>query len=151
MVGRVPSVRYAPQRRTWQPRSARRSERLVACRKCGRPNPRGTCSDCMKPFASVSRTSDRHSDPEYRRNAATALPAKLLHCEVPGQPGYKRMAEIKQHYDRRRAAGDGHAAAMRNLFNRLLGCLHHCLQTGQTFDPAKAFPRTETQLEPVAA
>ncbi len=29
---------------------------------------------------------------------------------------------------------------MRNLFNRFLGCLHHCLQTGQTFDPAKAFP-----------
>jgi hypothetical protein len=29
------------------------------------------------------------------------------------------------------------------VFNRLLGCLHHCLQTGQTFDPAKAFQRTE--------
>ena len=59
--------------------------------------------------------------------------------------------EIKQHYDRRRAAGDGHAAAMRNLFNRLLGCLHHCLQTGQTFDPDKAFPRTETRPELAAA
>jgi len=29
---------------------------------------------------------------------------------------------------------------MRNLFNRLLGCLHHCLQTGQPFDLDKAFP-----------
>lgn len=47
---------------------------------------------------------------------------------------------IKEHYDRRRAAGDLHTAAMRNLFNRLLGCLFHCLQTGQTFDPSKAFP-----------
>ncbi|MCA1699131.1 MAG: hypothetical protein LC790_09625, partial [Actinobacteria bacterium] len=45
---------------------------------------------------------------------------------------------IKQHYDRRRAAGDKHTAAMRNLFNRFLGCLYHCLQTGQTFDLNKA-------------
>jgi len=59
--------------------------------------------------------------------------------------------EIKEHYDRRRAAGDRHAAAMRNMFNRLLGCLHHCLQTGQTFDPAKAFPPTENRFKPVAA
>ena len=44
------------------------------------------------------------------------------------------------HYDRRRQAGDRHVAAQRNLFNRLLGCLHHCLTTGQTYDPAKAFP-----------
>jgi transposase len=58
---------------------------------------------------------------------------------------------IKEHYDRRRAAGDRHAAAMRNLFNRLLGCLHHCLQTGQTFDLDKAFPSPTAQHEPVAA
>jgi transposase len=37
------------------------------------------------------------------------------------------------HYQRRRAAGDAHAAALRNLFNRLLGCLHHCLQTRQSY------------------
>jgi len=40
---------------------------------------------------------------------------------------------VKHHYDLRRAAGDKHAAAMRNLFNRFLGCPYHCLQTGQTF------------------
>jgi hypothetical protein len=33
-----------------------------------------------------------------------------------------------------------HTAAMRHVFNRLLGCLHHCLATGQKFDPTKAFP-----------
>jgi len=37
----------------------------------------------------------------------------------------------RSHYDRRRAAGDGHPAALRNLFNRFLGQLHHCLATGQ--------------------
>jgi hypothetical protein len=26
------------------------------------------------------------------------------------------------------------------MFNRFLGCLHHCLQTGQTFKIEKAFP-----------
>ena len=59
---------------------------------------------------------------------------------------------MKQHYDRRRAAGDKHAAALRNVFNRFLGCLYHCLQTGQTFDPAKAFPTTSApDREPAAA
>jgi transposase len=59
--------------------------------------------------------------------------------------------QVKEHYDRRRAAGDRHAAAMRNVFNRLLGCLHHCLQTGQTFAPDKAFPLPESHPEPAAA
>jgi transposase len=59
--------------------------------------------------------------------------------------------EVKNLYDRRRAAGDRHAAAMRNVFNRLLGCLHHCLQTGQAFDPAKVFPLPESHPEPAAA
>ncbi len=65
--------------------------------------------------------------------------------------GALRSPAIKKHYDRRRAAGDGHAAAMRNLFNRLLGCLHHCLQAGQQFDLDKAFPSPASQPEVVAA
>jgi transposase len=47
---------------------------------------------------------------------------------------------VRAHYDRRRDTGDRHAAAERNLFNRLLGCLHHCLATGQHYDEATAFP-----------
>jgi hypothetical protein len=46
----------------------------------------------------------------------------------------------RTHYDRRREAGDRHAAAERNLFGRLLGCLHHCLATGKHYDEATAFP-----------
>jgi hypothetical protein len=40
--------------------------------------------------------------------------------------------------------GDWHAAALRHLFNRLIGQLYHCLNTGQNYDPIKAFgpPRT---------
>jgi hypothetical protein len=59
--------------------------------------------------------------------------------------------QIKAHYDRRRAAGDKHAAALRNLFNRFLGCLHHCLQTRQTFNYDTAFPTHTTQPETAAA
>ena len=43
-------------------------------------------------------------------------------------------------YDRRRAIGDGHAAALRNMFNRFVSQLRHCLATGQKFDPERAFP-----------
>ncbi|WP_327425394.1 IS110 family transposase [Streptomyces sp. NBC_01707] len=60
------------------------------------------------------------------------------------------VPQVKEHYDRRRARGDRHTAAMRNLFNRLLGCLHHCLATGQKFDPAKAFPALTTVTGPAA-
>jgi hypothetical protein len=41
--------------------------------------------------------------------------------------------------------GDRHAAAERNLFGRLLGCLHHCLITGQHYDEATAFPAATKQ------
>jgi transposase len=58
---------------------------------------------------------------------------------------------VEELYDRRRAAGDKHAAAVRNVFNRFLGCLYHCLQTGQTFDPDTVFPPRPEPFEPVAA
>jgi len=45
------------------------------------------------------------------------------------------------HYRRRRdERGDWHAAALRNLFNRLLGQLYHCLQHQKLFDEQTAFP-----------
>ena len=55
----------------------------------------------------------------------------------------------RAHYDRRRDAGDKHAGALRNLFGRLTGCLHHCLITGQHYDEATAF-RAATK-QPAAA
>ncbi len=56
----------------------------------------------------------------------------------------------RAHYDRRRADGDRHAAAQRNLFGRLLGCLHHCLATGQHYDENTAFPTAATKLPQAA-
>ena len=56
----------------------------------------------------------------------------------------------RAHYDRRRHAGDHHAAAQRNLFNRLLGCLHHCLRTRQTYNEHAAFPTTSAATKEAA-
>jgi transposase len=56
----------------------------------------------------------------------------------------------RDHYDRRRDAGDRHAAAQRNLFSRLLGCLHHCLAIGQHYDENTAFPNTGKKLPKAA-
>src|SRR6266516_3002929 len=52
----------------------------------------------------------------------------------------------RAHYDRRKKDGDRHAAAQRNLFGRLLGCLHHCLATGQHYDETTAFPNATGKL-----
>ncbi|MDX3434402.1 transposase [Streptomyces sp. ME01-18a] len=46
----------------------------------------------------------------------------------------------RAHYDRRRADGDRHTAAQGNLFNRLLGCLHHCLTKRNPCDELAPFP-----------
>ncbi|MEV5011374.1 IS110 family transposase [Streptomyces sp. NPDC055692] len=57
----------------------------------------------------------------------------------------------RAHYDRRREAGDRHTAAQRNLFNRMLGCLHHCLTHRLHYSEAVAFPAPpDTQLAEVA-
>ncbi|MEU7901166.1 transposase, partial [Nonomuraea sp. NPDC049152] len=45
----------------------------------------------------------------------------------------------RAHYDHRRAQGDRHSSALRNTFNRMLGCLHHCLQKGVPYNENVAF------------
>lgn len=44
------------------------------------------------------------------------------------------------HFTARRERGDSYSAAARNLTNRGMGMLHHCLQTRQHYEEAKAFP-----------
>ncbi len=51
-----------------------------------------------------------------------------------------RSPGAKAHYDRRREAGDWHAAAQRNLFNKMIGQLYHCLQKHIPFNETVAFP-----------
>ena len=56
----------------------------------------------------------------------------------------------RAHYQRRKTHGDRHGAALRNLFNRMLGQLYHCLQTRQTYDPIKAFGQPTTTTHQAA-
>ena len=43
------------------------------------------------------------------------------------------------------------AAGQRNLFSRLLGCMHHCLATGQHYDENAAFPPPAPAGQAIAA
>jgi hypothetical protein len=57
----------------------------------------------------------------------------------------------RAHYDRRRAAGDHHNAALRNLANKLLGRLWWCLANNQPWDDAAAWPHRPEQENSAAA
>ncbi|MER5741591.1 transposase [Streptomyces sp. NPDC002262] len=52
----------------------------------------------------------------------------------------RASAGANAHYRRRRDQGDWHAAAQRNLFNRMIGQLYHCLQKRELFDEESVFP-----------
>jgi transposase len=53
-----------------------------------------------------------------------------------------KSAGARVHYDRRRAVGDTHNAALRNLANKLLGRLWWCLANNQPWDEHAAWPST---------
>jgi transposase len=85
--------------------------------------------------APVTRASGRslvvlHSRVKNQRLAGTGHVWAFASLQDPG---------ARAHYDRRRAAGDGHNAALRNLFNRMLGQLHHCLMTRARYEPGRAW------------
>lgn len=49
------------------------------------------------------------------------------------------FAGARAHYDRRRAVGDHHNAALRHLASTMLGKLWHCLQHSQTWNDEQAW------------
>ena len=57
----------------------------------------------------------------------------------------------RAHYDRRRAAGDHHNAALRNLANKLLGRLWWCLNNHELWDDNAAWTSTATASQVAAA
>jgi transposase len=96
--------------------------------------------------APITRASGRTRSVTYRRvknNRLNAAGYLWAFSALTASPS------ARAHYDRRKEAGDRHAAAQRNLFGRLLGCLWHCLITGQEYDEATAFPAHTKQ--PAAA
>ena len=87
--------------------------------------------------APITRASGKTRSVTHRRvknNRLNAAGYTWAFSALTASPG------ARAHYDRRRDDSDRHAAAQRNLFGRLLGCLWHCLTTGQHYDEATAFP-----------
>ena len=62
-----------------------------------------------------------------------------------------RSSGARAHYDKRRAAGDYHNAALRNLANKLLGRLWWCLAHDQPWDETTAWPTLESASQQLAA
>lgn len=67
-----------------------------------------------------------------------ASPARALHRQamaaISASPG------ARAYYDRLRARGVGHQAALRQLANRLVGILHGRLRSGRCYDEDTAWP-----------
>ena len=97
--------------------------------------------------APITRASGKTKSVTHRRiknNRLNAAGYTWAFSALTASPG------ARAHYDRRKEDGDRHAAAQRNLFGRLLGCLWTCLTTGQHYDENTAFPLTAEKL-PYAA
>jgi transposase len=97
--------------------------------------------------APITRASGKTKSVTRRRiknNRLNAAGYSWAFSALTASPG------ARAHYDRRKDAGDRHAAAQRNLFSRLLGCLHHCLTTGCDYDEATAFPATAKKISRAA-
>ncbi|MFD7046149.1 hypothetical protein ACFWAM_48525, partial [Rhodococcus jostii] len=62
-----------------------------------------------------------------------------------------KSAGARAHYDKRRAAGDHHNAALRNLANKLLGRMWWCLQHNEPWDDHAAWPDHQIPSQPAAA
>ncbi len=62
-----------------------------------------------------------------------------------------KSAGAREHYDRRRAAGDHHNAALRNLANKLIGRLWWCLQNNETWNENTAWNTSVRTPAPSAA
>ena len=80
-----------------------------------------------------------------RNNRLTdALQSQALSA-LTGSPG------ARAYYDKLRARGLGHNAALRQLSNRLVGILHGCLKTRTRYDETTAWPNAVAHAEPLAA
>ncbi len=95
--------------------------------------------------APVTRASGKRSFVHARRaknNRIAATGHVWALAAVRHDPHWEAL------YRARRERGDRHVSALRKLFNVMLGKLHHCLMTGQAYDPEHAFTRADA---PIAA
>ncbi|WP_395292892.1 IS110 family transposase [Kitasatospora hibisci] len=98
--------------------------------------------------APITRASGKKSYVGRR----TAKNDRLMHAGfLWAFSSLRASPDADAHYRRRRDHGDWHAAAQRNLLNRLLGQLFHCLQNRRPFDEQLAFAVPQRPASAVAA
>jgi hypothetical protein len=105
-------------------------------RRCAAPGLTSAAASGLRrprpPHAGPSRDATANHDSSFSTKARQG-------SALTASPG------ARAHYDRRKDTGDRHAAAQRNLFGRLLGCLWRCLNTGQYYNETIAFPAIATK------
>jgi hypothetical protein len=62
-------------------------------------------------------------------------------CRMWAFTALSQSPGAREFYTRRRAAGDGHEAALRRLASKLLGQLHVCVARHQLYREEVAWPR----------
>jgi transposase len=123
-------------------------------------------------LAEFGDDKNRYADAKARRNYAGTSPitrqsgkkkvvmARYVHndrlLDALGRQAFTALRAspgARAYYDRIRARGTGHHAALRQLGNRLVGILHGCLKTGKQYDEAKAWapPQQDQQDQQLAA
>jgi transposase len=107
--------------------------------------------DALRSFAGtapITRASGRSKTVTARRIRNRRL-ADACHwwafASITKSPGARAP------YDHRRAIGDSHNAALRNLANKLLGRIWWCLTNNQPWDDNAAWPALPRPAEPTAA
>jgi len=86
--------------------------------------------------APITRASGRRKLvlARYARNRRLADAVhQWAFCAMRGSPG------VRAYYQKLRARGIGHQAALRQVANRLVGILHGCLKTGTAYDEHTAW------------
>jgi transposase len=110
-------------------------------------------------LAEFGDDKNRYADAKARRNYAGTSPitrqsgkkkvvmARYVHndrlLDALGRQAFAALRAspgARAYYDRIRARGTGHHAALRQLGNRLVGILHGCLTTGTRYDESTAWP-----------
>ncbi|GAA4830291.1 hypothetical protein GCM10023235_78620 [Kitasatospora terrestris] len=123
------------------------------------PRPRSSCSNSTRVLAEIGDDRTRFADAKalkaYAGSAPVTRASGKSHAVMVRRVKNQRLAaagyvwafasltaspSARAHYDRCRKAGDRHSSAQRNLYNRFLGCLHHCLATGTLYSESTAFP-----------
>jgi transposase len=112
---------------------------------------RYACAKARKNYAGsspITRASGRSKVvlARFVRNSrlSDALHSQALSA-LTASPG------ARAYYDKQRARGLGHNAALRQVSNRLVGILHGCLKTNTPYDEATAWPNGGGHSEPLAA